>query len=115
MNVLLVRMDSMAMLFNKQAYLRAKIAAKEHIWINLDNQCAKIALLENLEMWKQQQQLKIAKNVQPAKTNRHQDNLNATHVILGITKMKTPKRIVCRVYPVNFKIQRVKIRVAIVQ
>jgi len=57
-------MDSMAMLFNKQAYLRAKIAAKEHIWINLDNQCAKIALLENLEMRKEQHPFHRAQNAQ---------------------------------------------------
>ena len=115
LNVLLVQMECLAMLLDKQPYLHAKIVAKEHIWINLDNQNVRTALLDNLEIWKQQQQLEHAKNVQPAKTNRHQDNLNATHAILGITKMKTPKRIVCRAYPVNFKIQQVKIRVAIVQ
>jgi hypothetical protein len=98
LNATLANMENMAMLLNKQPYLHAKVAAKVHIWINLDNQNVKTALLDNLEMWKQQQQLKIAKNVQPAKTNRHQDNLNATHVILGITKLKTPKRIVCRAY-----------------
>jgi hypothetical protein len=64
LNVLPVRMDSSAMLFNKQAYLRAKIAAKEHIWIRLDNQCAKIALLENLEMWKEPHPFHLAQSAQ---------------------------------------------------
>ena len=68
LNVKLVRTDSMAMLFNKQTYLHAKIAAKEHIWINLDNQCAKIALLENLAMWKEPHPLHYAQNAQVKST-----------------------------------------------
>ena len=64
LNVLLVRLDSMAMLFNKQTYLRAKIAAKVHIWINLDNQNVKIVLLENLGMRKEPHPLHHAQNAQ---------------------------------------------------
>jgi hypothetical protein len=64
LNVMLVRTDSMAMLFNKQPCLHAKIAAKEHIWINLDNQNVKTALLDNSVMWKQQYPLHHAQNAQ---------------------------------------------------
>ena len=64
LNVLLVQMESMAMLLNKQPCLHAKIVAKEHIWINLDNQNVKTALLDNLEMWKQPHPLHHAQNAQ---------------------------------------------------
>ena len=64
LNVLLVQMECLAMLLNKQPYLHAKIVAKEHIWINLDNQNVKTALLDNLEMWKQPHPLHHAQNAQ---------------------------------------------------
>ena len=64
LNATLANMENMAMLLNKQPYLHAKVAAKVHIWINLDNQNVKTALLDNSVMWKQQYPLHHAQNAQ---------------------------------------------------
>jgi hypothetical protein len=49
-------------------------------------------------MWKQQQQLEHAKNVQPDKCKIHWDKQTVPIAVLVLIKIKKPKHFVCHVY-----------------